>query len=143
MRPGQENLKKYGSEKEPREEGRKGGINSGKTRRKKKKTKEILDILLSCDKPDHAIVQQLQREFPEAMEEVKTIDDLLNFSMIRQGIKGNVQAYNAIKDREEGKPKQPIVGGDDDDYPIRFFNDDQAKKILKRRGGSDQGSIKK
>lgn len=39
---------------------------------------------------------------------------------IEQAKEGDHQSANMIMDRIEGKPKQAIVGGDDDDPPIRI-----------------------
>jgi hypothetical protein len=36
-----------------------------------------------------------------------------------KALTGDVAAFNALVDRTDGKPKQPIVGGDEDDEPLQ------------------------
>lgn len=99
----EQNLKPFDTEKKARENGRKGGIASGKVKKKKKQVKDLLKTLLGT-KPNLQDIKKIQAVFPDI--DIKTIEDVLNLSMIRQGIKGNVQAYNAVYDRVEGKPQQ-------------------------------------
>lgn len=44
----------------------------------------------------------------------------LTFWMRSNNAKASVSACNAILDRALGKPSQPIVGGDEDDNPVKI-----------------------
>jgi hypothetical protein len=106
-RDGTKNLIPYDklTEKEQKELVRKGGEASGKTRKKKKKVKEVIEAILSSNAPKK-YVDTLHKHFPEV--DIQTLEELCNLTMIKEIMKGNVQAYNAIYDRKEGKPKQAI-----------------------------------
>lgn len=58
----------------------------------------------------------------EAMEESygdnKTIKELMAKSLVKEGLKGNVQAMKEIGDRLEGRPKQSLEMGGIDGKPI-------------------------
>ena len=41
-------------------------------------------------------------------------------ALIAKAMSGDVQAIKELGDRLDGKPAQAIVGGDDDDAPLRF-----------------------
>lgn len=43
-------------------------------------------------------------------------------ALIAKAVDGDVQAIREIGDRLDGKPAQAIVGGDDDDAPIRVVS---------------------
>jgi hypothetical protein len=93
-------------EERQREIRRKGLEASTKVRRQKKQVKDLLNALLSSKAPD-GLKTVLKKHFPDV--EMKTLEDVCNLSIIKEIIKGNVQAYNAIYDRAEGKPNQGIV----------------------------------
>lgn len=40
--------------------------------------------------------------------------------LVEMALDGDIQAIREIGDRLDGKPKQAVVGGDDDDPPLRF-----------------------
>lgn len=76
----EKNLKPIRSENEAREKGKKGGKKSGEVRAKKKSLKEELLILL------------------ETKIENKTIQEKISFSLIQEALKGNVKAFETIRD---------------------------------------------
>lgn len=91
-----ENLIPYNkrSEKEARENGRKGGIKSGETRRRKKAFKELFDIALNM----------------KDEETGKKNDVTIVSAMIRKAKSGDVKAFESIRDTVGEKPieKQEI-----------------------------------
>ena len=72
----QNNLKPIRSKEEAREKGRKGGIKSGETRRKRKSLKEELLTLL----------------------ETEEYNKKISLAMIHEAELGNVKAFNTIRD---------------------------------------------
>ena len=78
------------------EEAKKGGINSGISRRRKKLLKEQLDLLLSLD-----IKNQKSKEMLEQLGiSPEDCDNqmLLNVALFNKALKGNVFAYQTIRD---------------------------------------------
>lgn len=101
---------------ERRELTKKAGKASGEARRKKRDLKNILTALFENDAPEE-MTKKLKEIYPNL--EVKTIEDVLNLSMIDNAAKGNVQAYNSLYDRLDGKPRQNIgLDGGEDGKPI-------------------------
>lgn len=101
---GTDNLIPVRSEEEAREKGRKGGIASGEARRKKKRMKEQLELLLSLD-----VKHPNARSKMEALgidEENMDNQMALLVSMLNEGIKGNVNAFNAIRDTLGENPNE-------------------------------------
>lgn len=86
-----ENLKRLSSD-EARENGRKGGIKSGEVRRERKALKEELLYLL----------------------EQGNTQEKISLALIKQALKGNVKAFETIRDTIGEKPtdKQEITGKD-------------------------------
>lgn len=78
------------------DEQKKGGINSGISRRRKKLLKEQLDLLLSLD-----IKNQKSKEMLEQLGiSPEDCDNqmLLNVALFNKALKGNVFAYQTIRD---------------------------------------------
>lgn len=84
------NLKPVRSKNEARERGKKGGIKSGEARAKKKTLKEELIILL------------------ETKIEDKTIQEKISFSLIQEALKGNVKAFETVRDTIGEKPVEQV-----------------------------------
>lgn len=103
-----DNLIPVRSEEEARERGRKGGIASGKTRRRKKELRKELQDLLSIVTDNPKILANLDA-LGVPTDNGATLQTAMTASMIYQAIKGNVKAFNAIKDVLEPK------GGDNEE----------------------------
>lgn len=103
-----DNLIPVRSEDEARERGRKGGIASGKTRRRKKELRKELQDLLSIVTDNPKILANLDA-LGVPTDNGATLQTAMTASMIYQAIKGNVKAFNAIKDVLEPK------GGDNEE----------------------------
>lgn len=90
---------------ELREMTRKGGIASGKARRKKADLKKAMQILLSMDVASEKSKQQLEELGVEATNEM-----LLAFATFQQAVKGNQRAVeNVIKLTTTDKDKHDIA----------------------------------
>lgn len=93
-------------ENEARELGQKGGIKSGEVRRKKKLIKEQLELLLSLPLKDKNATEKLKSMGIDA----DNVDNQMAMiiSMWNKAIKGDVQAFNSIRDSVGEKPKEVI-----------------------------------
>lgn len=90
--------------KELREMTRKGGIASGKARRKKADLKKAMQVLLAMDVASEKSKQQLEELGVEATNEM-----LLAFATFQQAVKGNQRAVeNVIKLSTSDKDKHDI-----------------------------------
>ena len=86
----EENLKKIRSTKEARELGKKGGIASGKARRKKANLKKALNTILTAEATSKtaAVLESLGFE--------NTNEMAIMLSLTQQALKGNVRAIELI-----------------------------------------------
>lgn len=90
------NLKPIRSKEEARERGRKGGIKSGETRRKRKTLKEELLTLL----------------------ETEEYNKKISLAMIHEAELGNVKAFNTIRDTIGEKPKENVEIDDNKPFEV-------------------------
>lgn len=93
-----ENLKPPINERstsEQREICQKGGIKSGEARRAKKTMREMLNYLL-------------EKEITNRSGEKATTQEAITVSLINQALKGNVKAWEVIRDTIGEKPEQNI-----------------------------------
>ncbi len=88
------------SKNEAREMGRKGGINSGKARRKKADFRRVLNQILTMDIPDEETRKSL-----EALGLSGDMQTLLNSTMMKKALSGNVKAAEYIA-RYAGQSEQ-------------------------------------
>lgn len=91
----EENLKGHGfherSVSEVRELQRKGGINSGKARRKKANLKKAFEAILEADVKSDKVKRQLEKMGFEATNEMA-----LAMVMMQKAMKGDVRAFEQI-----------------------------------------------
>jgi hypothetical protein len=114
---------------EVRENGRKGGIASGKARREKKTFKELAEKLLDCGVKDAKLLKQLDQFGFKAGNGSMTVKQAMICGMAIQAIKGNPKAYEVIKETLE--PKNEIIGNEIEDLTpladlIRIDNDSKT-----------------
>lgn len=104
-RDGTKNLKPMSqrSKDEVKKIARKGGINSGKTRRKKADLKKAFETLLALDVTDEKIKKQL-----EEMGMTGNNEALLAFATFQQAVKGNQKATENIIKLTNTKDKYDI-----------------------------------
>lgn len=123
-----DNLIPARSSEEARERGRKGGIASGKTRRRKKELRKELQGLLSIVTDNPKILANLDA-LGVPTDNGATLQTAMTASMIYQAIKGNVKAFNAIKDVLEPKDSGDKKGSEDKGAVITFeFKDTSMKE---------------
>ena len=90
------------SKEEARASGKKGGINSGKTRRKKKNMKEALQLLLSLDVKSPKVREQLKAL--GIGESDMNNEMALMVSMLNKALKGDKGCAEFIRDTSGQKP---------------------------------------
>lgn len=110
------------SPSEARENGRKGGKASGEARRRKADFRKTLNMLLTTkiDSPEWTPVL-------EAMGIESTLESALNMAMIKEGLAGNVKAYEAVA-RYAGQSEK--TGADEDEQRAKTKQmEAQANKL--------------
>lgn len=112
---------------EVREIARKGGINSGKTRRKKADLKKAFETLLALDVTDEKIKKQL-----EEMGMAGNNEALLAFATFQQAVKGNQKATENIIKLTNTKDKYDIQEQKERIKSLKLDNKDrtEANKLI-------------
>lgn len=110
---------------------KKGGINSGKSRRKKKAMKEIILSLGKEDAPPQVIAKLIQLGMLE-QGEVCSMDEALILAQYGKALSGNTRAAQFVRDTAGQKPK--------DEIEISDITREQSKldEILKQRRQSNE-----
>lgn len=115
------------SPSEAREYGRRGGKASGEARRRKADFRKTLNMLLTAK-----IDNEEWKPILEALGVECTLESALNMAMIREGLAGNVKAYEAIA-RYSGQSGQT-----DADLEEQKIRTDRAKRARDQEiGDSD------
>ena len=83
------------SPNEVRENGKKGSIASGKARRQKKLLRECLEILL-------------EKEMTDKKGETMTGAEALSAKLFKEAMKGNVKAFEVLRDTAGQKPVEKV-----------------------------------
>jgi len=92
---------------EVRKNQQRGGINSGKARREKKQRKLILQDILEL-KLNEKVASKIAKAYGLDAKDI-TLEAAMDFMQVNKAIESkDTQAYNAVKDRVYGKPKQEI-----------------------------------
>ena len=87
----EKNLKPVRSKREARERGKKGGIKSGETRRRKAAMRDTMHRLLTMQAEVEGLSDVLRADGGES-----TYEEVIGMAMIEQAMAGNVKAYQAI-----------------------------------------------
>lgn len=112
-----ENLRPVRTTNEARERGRNGGKASGVSRRRKADFRKTLNLLLTLDIDDDEWAPLLR-----SMGLDCTLETALNMAMIKEGLAGNVKAFEAVA-KYAGQSLQ--TEADDEEQRIRT---DRAKR---------------
>ena len=122
--PNEQNLKYIApgelSKEEAAERGRKGGINSVKSRRRKKLLRECLEELLDTE----------QEVKINGVTLKKTNAELLSVTLMKKALKGDVKAFEVLRDTAGEKPIDKVMVADVDQSVI-----DEVEEMVK--GESD------
>jgi len=103
-----ENLKPCRTTEEARERGRKGGINSGKRKKEKRKLKEIAEMLLDMKAPDD-IIARFEQLYPDLDAKEMTNRLAIVQRLILNALAGDNKAFELLRDQIGEKPKEEIV----------------------------------
>lgn len=124
-----ENLKPVRTKSEARERGRNGGKKSGESRRRKADFRKTLNMLLTAkiDSEEWGLIL-------ESLGLECTLESALNMAMIKEGLAGNVKAYEAVA-RYAGQSGQ--TDADDEEQRIRT---DRAKRARDQEVGDESGA---
>ena len=90
------------SKEEAKKLGRAGGIASGKVRKQKKLIKDSIEMVLGLDVKSSKMREQLKKLGIE--DEDMNNQLALVVAMVQKGLKGDVQAFNTIRDTVGQKP---------------------------------------
>ena len=117
---GEENLRPFDtlSEEEQRVIRQKGGIASGKARKKKKQLKDLANIILDNNIRDEQVVKNMQEKFPELNMDDITYGLILLLKQYEKAKDGDAKAFELLRDTSGQKPveKQEVVNLDSDGY---------------------------
>ena len=127
---GYENIRDKGFDKRSTEELReiqsRGGKRSGEVRRRKADFRKTLNLLLTAE-----IDNEEWKPVLESLGVECTLESALNMAMIREGLSGNVKAYEAIA-KYAGQSSQ--TAADDEEQKIRT---DRAKRARDQEVGDN------
>lgn len=91
-----QNLKPVRSTNEARERGRNGGVASGKARRRKKDLRQALEELL-------------ERKYTDKHGNKLTGTEAITAKLFEQAMKGNIKAFETLRDTVGQKPVEKVV----------------------------------
>lgn len=116
----EQNLRPVRTKKEARERGRNGGKASGIARRKKKSLLECAKRVLEADIPEKQY-KVLEKQIGSLKDDENTLFTASVAVMVNKALKGDVKAFNSIKD---------IVAQIEDQQFTREIIDDPLTKAL-------------
>lgn len=110
-----------------RENGRKGGIASGETKRRKKAMRERLEIILSMPLKDgkHADIDAI-KNFAALKGKNITVEDAMMIAQIQKALKGDTVAATFIRDTAGQKPVDNMNMSVD--VPVLFVGEDDLEE---------------
>ena len=109
------------TEEERRDIGRKAGKASGEARRKKKKLRQLVEAFGELPAPEK--VRRVMKELGVSENEMRTNDMAIVVGLFQKAIKGDVFAFNAIRDIRGEKPvdETKLTGSMDNHIEIGFI----------------------
>ena len=135
-RPTDANLKRDFSSEELAENGRKGGVKSGETRRRQRTFRESVKALMQC-----GVLDEDQRRTLEAMGLEPTMLNQIQRAVFEKAAKGDVEAARYLRDTAGEKPREGLEIGNLDDQPLMSIDmskmSDEQLKILAAKRSED------
>lgn len=118
--------KGYQSSEEAAEKGRKGGIASGKAKRKKIIFKEIFEHISNIKLSNEKHIQKLKELYPEVTEDEMNYGVLSAFRILEKSLSGSTKAFEIVRDTMGQAPvqKQEITNIDQDGYRKVLMGDE-------------------
>lgn len=104
---------------ERRENARKAGIASGKARVKKKRMKELCNLVLNNKIQDEKTIEGLKQRFPDINTDDVTFELLLILKQYEKAKDGDSKAFELLRDTSGQKPiEQTVVAFDENNELI-------------------------
>ena len=126
----EQNLKpiRYLSSEEAKRRGSKGGRASGEARRRRKLIKEQMEIALSLPVSN----KKIRKTMDDIGLDVEDMDNqmALVLAMIQQGCKGDVGAFNSIRDLMGEKPQDKVELSGEVNNPFEGLSTEDLKKLI-------------
>lgn len=109
--------------------GKKGGIASGKIRREKKKTREILEIFLSMplEKRKTADIEDI-KGFKQLAGKNITVNEAIQLKQIQKALKGDLSSAIYIRDSIGEKPTEKVEAKVND--PFAGLSTEELRAII-------------
>ena len=123
-----ENLKPCRTTEEAKERGRKGGINSAKRRKEKKKLKEIAEMLLDMKAPDN-VFDKFEELYPDLDTRKMTNRIAIIQRLILNALAGDNKAFELLRDQIGEKPKEEVVNTNQN---INITDEKVINSVLKK-----------
>lgn len=134
-----ENLRTDFTPEERAENGRKGGVASGETRRKQRTFRESIKAILALQTPDTEKQAQL-----EELGIDPTILNAINMAVSGKAAAGDVEAARYLRDTAGEKPREGLELGNLDDKPLASLDmsklTDEQLRIIAARRADNAGS---
>lgn len=113
------------SPKELRENGRKGGVASGKARQKKRLMKDLVIEMLNSKIWSDELKAKILNVFPEMEDEKMQVQTAMIASQIQKAMKGDAKAFELMRDTAGQKPiEQQVIGFDETNKLVIDLDDD-------------------
>lgn len=113
------------SPKEVRENGRKGGVASGKARQKKRLMKDLVIEMLNSKIWSDELKAKILNVFPEMEDEKMQVQTAMIASQIQKAMKGDAKAFELMRDTAGQKPvEQQVIGFDETNKLVIDLDDD-------------------
>ena len=127
------------SPEELRENGRKGGVASGKARQKKRLMKDLVIEMLNSKIWSDELKAKILNVFPEMEDEKMQVQTAMIASQIQKAMKGDTKAFEVMRDTAGQKPvdKQEITNIDQDGYRRVLMGDEDI--FAGDYGSADEG----
>ena len=122
---------KASSPSEARENGRKGGIASGKARREKKAMKDTLEALLSMPLKDGKCADvETIKDLATLKGKNITVQEAIMLAQIQKAMKGDTRAAEYIRDTSGNKLKESVEFSGNINNPFAELTTEELKKLV-------------
>ena len=115
------------SPEELRENGRKGGVASGKARQKKRLMKDLVIEMLNSKIWSAELKAKILNVFPEMEDEKMQVQTAMIASQIQKAMKGDTKAFEVMRDTAGQKPvEQQVIGFDETNKLVIDLDDEDG-----------------
>lgn len=122
---------------ERRENGRKGGLKMGENRAKRRKTQEILQILL--DLPINTRKKITDIEEIQSLTQLNgkniTVAEMIQVQQVKKALKGDLNSATYIRDTVGEKPVEKVEAKVEN--PVKNLTTEELRELIKRDSEGD------